>query len=635
MPRLWIRSFLFLIAIFVILFAPSPAAADLPENPDPFVAFLDELMSEGMREYDVPNAVVAVVRGDTLYALRGYGERDISTGEAIDPATTVVRVASVSKPVTATAIMTLVERGLINLDDDVNQYLSAFQVDSVENTAVTFAHLLTHSGGLDDKLYYPPSVTEPADYLSLQEAFASSPPVRYAASGVQTRYSNQGYLLLAYLIEQISGLPFEEYVAQFVFTPLEMHSSTFEQELPPDLRARVANRYEFDDSTNSFVEDPFIYVNEMPAGGLYTTAADMAHFMQMQLNQGEWQGQSFLAPELIAQMHATQFTPHEALGGYGYGFWRATHHGRVLVMHDGGGPSVSSRLILLPDENIAVFLAHQGGSPLFYVTVTQRILDEYFGQTPPPDNELTDSAAQFAGLYKNNRYVHEGYFRLPTHVGMELNIRAEEGRLLLEDGLMPGEQVYLQVAPGVFHRADDPDNRLAFQVDGQNQVTGMSAILYNIPLDFERAPWYESNTVLLILLLGPTLIFLLTLIVLPLTSLYYRLKKHTYAPQQLTSRWLAWLFALFGLVVMFLFLMGESSPLAQISPHLNPAPLYLFLTIANGVALLALLFLVWWGVGLWRRYWSMGGAVGYSILAIAALLYLWFSYYNSLLGYQL
>lgn len=623
----------FVVAILLLLLTPGRAAADLPAKPDAFVAFLDAIMTEAMAEYQVPNAVVAVTRGETLYALSGYGQRDISAGEGVDPATTLFRVASISKAVTATAVMTLVDRGLIDLDDDVNQYLDDFQVAAVEGTAVTFAHLLTHSGGLDDKIYYPTSVQDPDGYLTLSEALASSPPTRYAPSGVQTRYANQGYQLLGYLIEQISEMPFAAYVQEFVFEPLEMDSSTFEQELPPALRARLAGRYEFAEEAG-FVEEAFIYVNEMPAGGLYTTAADMANFMRMQLNEGRWNGAAVLTPESVAQMQAVQFANHAALGGYGYGFWQATHNGRLLVMHDGGGPAVSARLILLPDENVGIFLAHQGGDPRFYLTVTQRILQEYFGRATAVESHTGGSVEQFAGLYKDNRYVHTGYFRLPTRVGLEWNIRADGDRLLLDDGLFPGEQTYIQVAPGVFHRADDPDIRLAFQVDENNQVTRMNAILYKIPLDFEPAPWYERNTVLLIVLLGPTLVFLLTVIILPLAALYRRLRKRADEGWS-AAHWLAWLFSLSGLSLMVLFMLGESSPLARLSPHLAPAPVYAFLTFAHVVALLALGVLAMWGIGVRRRYWRFWGAIGYTALAIAALLYLWFSYYNNLLGYQL
>lgn len=627
------RSLLWsVVALFILFLTPVRAGADLPTTPESFVDFLDDLVVEAMHNYHVPNVVVAVVRGDSLYALRGYGEGDISTGAAIDPDTTLLRVASLSKPVVATAVMTLVEQGLIDLDDDVNQYLDAFQVATVGGTAVTFAHLLTHSGGLDDKIYYPTYVTDPAGYLSLTDALASSPPVRYAPSGQQIRYSNQGYLLLGYLIEQISGMSFAAYVQEFVFKPLEMHSSTFEQELSPAQQARLAKRYDFTESSG-FVEDAFIYVNEMPAGGLYTTGSDMANFMQMHLNQGQWHGRTILTPESVAQMHASQFSNHPALGGYGYGFWQATHNGRLLVMHDGGGPAVSARLILLPAENVGIFVAHQGGDPRFYLTVTQQILDAYFGPATAVAAQTGIPAAQFAGLYKGNRYVRDGYFRLPTRIGMELNIQAEGEELLLDVGLFPGEQVYIQTAPGVFQQTNNPDNLLVFQLDENNQVTGLTAILYKIPLDFEPAPWYESNNILLIVLLGPSIIFLLTIIILPLTALYHRLKKRTYERRQVAVRWLAWLFSLSGLSMMFLFMLGETSPLARLSPHLAPVSVYALLTFAHVVALLALVFLAVWGVGLRRRYWHFWGAAGYTILAIAALLYLWFSYYNNLIGY--
>jgi hypothetical protein len=218
---------------------------------------------------------------------------------------------------------------------------------------------------------------------------------------------------------------------------------------------------------------------------------------------------------------------------------------------------------------------------------------------------------------------------------MEFNIRAEGDRLYLADGLLPGEREFVEVSPGVFQRTDDPDNQLTFRFDENGRVEQLNLILYDTPMDFEPAQWYESNTVLLVLLIGPTLIFLLATIILPLIALYRRIKSRTYQRRQAVAHWLGWLLALLGTLMMGLFVLGDFSPLPFTSPYLNPTAVYAMLTLANVVFILALAVVVMWFTGLWQRYWGLFGSLGYTILGVGALLYIWFSFYNNLIGYQL
>ncbi len=627
-----LRIFMMLVGILVMVYPPQ-VYASLPSDPDDFVAELETIINEEMAHFNVPNAVVTIVQNGDIYTMQGYGETAVGSGIPVDPQTAIFRVASVSKSITATAIMTLVDQGMISLTDDVNQYLDEFQLESIDGTIVTFEHLLTHTGGLDDKVYFPTAVESATDYISLPDTFISSPPVRYDPSGIQTRYSNQGYVLLGYLIEQISGMSFEAYVQQNVFIPLGMSSSTFEQQLPQNLQQNLVARYDFDDDT--FIEEPFIYVNEMPAGGMFTTASDMANFMIMNLNNGVLDDEQILRADLVTAMHDQQFTNHESLGGYGYGFWRSEHNGLTMIMHDGSGPAVSSRMVLLPDENVGVFFAHHGGGAGFRAQVMARLLDEYFGLPQQPVENLSGTAEQVAGLYKNNRYVHDGYFRIPTMITLEYNIRTDNGRLYLEDGLLAGESEYVEVSTGVFQQIDLPSNQLVFHFDDNGRVSQLNANLYHTPLDFEPVAWYESNPFLLASLIVPFLICLVATITMPVASVIRAFRHVEYSQLEILAHWLGWSFAVSGLFIMGLFVIGDLSPLPYASPHTSPMTVYGILTIANLVVILALVIIVFWCLAISGQYWGLTGRIGYTILTIGSIAYLWFSIQNSLIGYNL
>jgi len=616
--------------VLLVFFYDAHAINILPKEKKDFIHFLDKVIEAEMEKHGVPNVTLSVVQGSEIYMLRGYGKADWESNTAVDPENTIFRVASISKSLTATAVMTLVDKGLISLEEDVNTWLPSFKIKGVNGTPVTWHHLLTHSAGLDDKVYFPTAVEDKDVYLSLETAFQSSPPVSFIKSGKVIRYSNQGYSLLGYLIEQVSGMKFEDYVAKYVFEPLGMQNSTFEQVLPDTLKAKVAIPHELDEELGAFVQQPSIYVNEMPAGGLYTTAKDMAHYMLMQLDSGLWRNRRIVSSALIEKMQSPQFTMHPALGGAGYGFWHSSHNNNKIIIHDGNGPSVAARLLLLPEQKIGFFIAQQGGSNVFLLDVTDKILNRYLGESATPTHIQSGSAESYAGFYKDNRYVHYGYFKLPTRIGLELNIRAEGDKLITADPLEGVEREYVEVSPGLFARVDRPETKLAFIKDAQGKVIGMQTLLYHTPIDFESVAWWETNTFLLIVLIVPTIVFLFSVIALPILAIVRKFKAKRLTKGQNLILWFSWLFSLFAFVIMALFVLGDISPLPTWSPHTNPFDVYAFLTFAFFTTIAAFGVPLTYFIALRRKYWRWYGVVGHSILLCGALLFIWFGLYNGL-----
>src|SRR5690606_9419985 len=192
----------------------------------------DGLVPAALERSGIPGAAVAVVHDGQVLTARGYGWAD--TGSAggeprpVDPDRTLFRVGSISKVFVATAVMQLVEQGRIDLDADVERYLD-FPLPRAFAQPVTMRHLLTHTAGFEERIKGLIALDGPGP--DLRETVAVDPPEQVFAPGTVPAYSNYGYALAGYVVERVSGVPFDAYVEQNVIRRAGMTSSTFAQPL--------------------------------------------------------------------------------------------------------------------------------------------------------------------------------------------------------------------------------------------------------------------------------------------------------------------------------------------------------------------------------------------------------------------
>ena len=192
-------------------------------------AFLDGLMPSALRSARVPGAVVVLVKDGQPLVQKGYGFADWDKHLPVDPQRTLFRPGSVSKLFTWTAVMQLVEQGKLALDADVNQYLD-FTLPGRNGKALTLRHVMTHTTGLEetarDLLTYDGAAPDLGRVLK-----GYIPPYLYDP-GTTPGYSNYATSLAGYIVQRVSGKPFDDYMDQHVFGPLGMTQSTFRQPLP-------------------------------------------------------------------------------------------------------------------------------------------------------------------------------------------------------------------------------------------------------------------------------------------------------------------------------------------------------------------------------------------------------------------
>jgi serine beta-lactamase-like protein LACTB, mitochondrial len=303
---------------------------------------VERIAADGHKQSRAPGMSVALVIDDRLAWSQGFGLADIEN-EVPARANTVYRIASISKPIAATAVMQLVERGRVNLDDPVQKHVPAFPVKGEQT--ITIRHLLTHTSGI--RHYRDREMESSREYGTVIEALAifRDDPLLFAP-GTKYNYSTYAYNLLGAVVESASGLSFEEYLRANVWKPAGMDATYFDH--VSQIIPHRAEQYVRDGTTmrNAPLAD---LSNKWAGGGVLSTAEDLGRF-HIALDAGK-----LLKPETLAQM----YTPYRLAGGgettYGLG-WMVSKddRGRTWIGHSGGATGGTTYLLRDPARRLAV-----------------------------------------------------------------------------------------------------------------------------------------------------------------------------------------------------------------------------------------------------------------------------------------
>lgn len=454
--------------------AAAPAAAPPPRAcPEATTAaladFFDRTIPETLRQTGVPGAVVSVVSGPSLVFADGYGLADVEGGVAFHPSRSLVRIGSITKLFTWTAVMQQVETGRLDLDADVNQYLPDFQIPATYPQPVTLRHLMNHTAGFED-FSIGTQVADAADLPPLGEYLAAHLPARIRPPGQVSAYSNYGAALAGYIVSVVTGEPYDVYIRRHLLEPLAMAHSTAAEPVPVSLRDDLARSY--DTETLPPQPIPFTFVPQAPDGSLSATATDMANFMIAHLNEGRFGDASILEPATVARMHARSFAAHPGLDGYAHGFKELTVNGRRTLMHDGGWEGFRSGLVLVPGCGLGLFLSFNGSTGgIAGYEILLKFLDRFAPApaTPEasesrPESTLTP-AEPLAGFYHSTRQNESTIEKLVTLLGsLSLSVAA--------DGTVRFRGQHWTPQPDGLYHSSDSRERLAFLVgpDGRRYV---------------------------------------------------------------------------------------------------------------------------------------------------------------------
>jgi CubicO group peptidase (beta-lactamase class C family) len=339
----------------------------------PLPADFDSAVAQEMRAAKVPGAAILIIQGGQVGSVKAYGLADVQSGRAVYP-DTLFTIASISKTVTATALMTLYEQGKFDLDADINPYLPfTVRNPNFPDAPITFRMLLSHTSSIQDSDVYDKYYTlnqKPVlpdspialgeylrDYLSADGKLYSAKDNFLAdAPGTKYTYSNTAFGLVGYLTERISGMPFAEYCKQAVFEPLGMeHTAWYFKDVDTE---GMAVPYSYNNLLRVPKRIGFYSYPTYPDGALKTSVQEYARFLSVFINEGRtFEGKIFLRPQTVREMLSLH---HFAGMDSNLSIGLAWHFEVDAYMHDGGDPGISTFTYFNPDTDQGIIFFSNG-----------------------------------------------------------------------------------------------------------------------------------------------------------------------------------------------------------------------------------------------------------------------------------
>jgi CubicO group peptidase (beta-lactamase class C family) len=371
-----------------------------------------------MIRYGVPGLSVAVVDSGRIVWAQGFGVKTAGTNDSVTAAT-LFQAASISKPITATATLRLVDQGKLSLDENVNTYLTSWKVpDNRFTTAekVTLRRIVSHSAGLTVSGFRGYSVSAPLPTVpQILDGLppANTPPVRVdTVPGTIRRYSGGGTTVQQLVLMDVMSKPFPDLMKELVLTPMGMTQSTFEQALPAALQSQTASAHDTDFSVEpgrySLVPGRYHVHPEMAAAGLWTTPTDLLKWAMEIAAARAGKSTRVLSQKIATQMLTSQNEVNglgPTLTGKGQGF---------QFGHGGQNRGFGCELIYFPETDQGAVVMINGGRGLIIRELLRAIAAEY--QWPDYGaRELDAISLDTVGL---NRYV--GRFAGP-HESVEVS----------------------------------------------------------------------------------------------------------------------------------------------------------------------------------------------------------------------
>ncbi len=609
-------------------------------------AWLDGFVPYALEKGDIAGGVVSVVKDGKVLLVKGYGYSDVAKRLPVDPERTMFRPGSTSKLFTWTAVMQLVEQGKLDLDKDVNAYLP-FKLPERADGPITLRNIMTHTAGFEEQI--KELITDdPKALVPLKTYAERATPVRIYKAGSTPAYSNYATALAGYIVENVSGQLFDDYLDAHIFKPLNMTHSTFRQPLPANFVPDMSKGY----MVASEPAKDYEIVTAAPAGSLASSGADMANFMIAHLQNGEFNGQRILGEETAKLMHGTTLTMIPPLNRMALGFYEQNYNGHRVVSHGGDTQYFHSYLHLFLDDNVGLFMSfnspgREGAVGGVREQLFEQFARRYFPKDPAGNGAYAKSevdaatarqhAQAMAGYYDDSRRPETNFMSIVNLLGALKVAPDKDGGIVVSmfKSLSGAPRHYREIKPWVW--VDDASGwRLAAVVDN-GKVVRFSVDEVSPFMVFEPSPWWRSAAWLQpagAIALGACL---LTAVLWPVAAISRRrhkvklglagraLRAHRWsriAAVALTLATLAWA----GIVV------GGFSSLSFLSPKLDKW-LILMYVLSIVVYVGGALAMCWAASVAWSERRGLAARLWTSILALSALVLLWMAFLYHLMSF--
>jgi len=473
---------------------------------------IDEFAAEHIGITVPGTAIVIVHEGEFIFS-RGYGYADIENDVPFDPATTISRHGSINKLFVWTAAMQLVDRGLLDLDEDITTYLSSEDVQLFGfEKSFTMRDLMNHSAGFAD-IFFDIQGIQPYDWqnFSAREGLLISQPNQIFVPGMASAYSNWGTAFAGYVVSQISGLSFADYSMQNILSPAGM-DNTLDEPLWTDNRDFMQNlAIGYEPHTNGdFREQPILHLGGLyPAGSSMSTAEDLARFVIALTPEPGVSGPLFQNRAILDTMFTLSSPDPINRPSFYHGFVRSGVMN--AIGHSGGILGYIADVSIVPEERFgwAVMVNSNSMDALeFVVGLTHLLAENTAGQVLPTADNLPD-ASTVEGRFVSLRRTHNSFIDFMTYMGSVRVTALDENTIRLS--LAGFNADFEQIEPYVFR---------LFSSDGLAMYTSVSELRFRMEND-KPVHIYASGADFTAISSGRTMPFLVLFIVIIAASVLF------------------------------------------------------------------------------------------------------------------
>ena len=604
---------------------PPKLAAD-PHNETELQSFFDDLLENQLIDYHLPGVTLSVVNATDILYLKGYGYANIEESKAVSPNSTMFRIASTSKLFTWTAVMQLYEQGRLDLNVDVNNYLTAFKI-LMPYGPITMYDLMSHSPGFEDYFFFTGSFNKDI-ILPLEDFLIEYMPKCVRPPGEVSAYSNYGTSLAGYIVGEITGKPFPQYVQEEILTPLGMNHSTFLDDLPAAFEDDLVAEYSIDKNSNlhPLVIDPYGLEYD-PAGSLKTTALDASYFMRAHLNNGSFDSNRILEDTTVQEMHSRHFSHHPNLDGFAHGFFELTLNGKRILLHGGSVSYTRSALMLIPEEQIGFFISYNAYHIDPEWDVIYKFMDHFYPAEPvsvlEPDPNFKQTGKKFIGNYRWTR----GPYNTPAVINYLIeykHISIDKEGYLIAFGIQ-----FVQIEELLF-RESEYELYLAFKEDAKGKITYM--FFGDIPANaLEKLSGADNPLIAWSICIAIIILISASLVYIPIRR---KIKKEEkYIPETKIERFtkLATLITGWGFIG-YVAVYGGLSAILLVSEAVFPVTRALL--VVPYILAFSLLVLIGLTAFLWiKRQGSNNIRINATIIAVVAIIFMWWMVHWRLIGF--
>jgi len=467
MKKLMLLIFLSIFIIFAFLKAGAQESVKVHKT----IEELKQEVEEIIKEHNIPGATIALVSKDDIIWAGGVGKSDVVTGKDIE-AESIFRWGSISKSIVSVAMLMLVERGLINLDDKISDIAPEIEFQNRwESThPVRIVHCLEHTTGFDDLHYKELAVNDPK--ITLSDGLAINPNSRHSRwkPGTYMSYCNVGPAIAAYILEKKTGNSFEEFVQKNIFDPLGMKTASFFYPIEKHL---MSKGYEDDGTTEAMYDHIF----GRCAGSLNASSEEMAYFVQMLLNRGTFKGKKLLEPESVIRMETPTTTLAAQAGfpfGYGLGNYTFMEKGFLFHGHEGGITGFVACFGYNSELNLGFAVSINKVSGRGLEKIKEAIAAYLTASIEKPEplvvNLSTEDLLPITGYYQQITPGTQLLHALLIHFVDIRRITLEKGKLYSENFISRIKRELLPLSKNSFHRKDRYDTHLFLIKDNGDYI---------------------------------------------------------------------------------------------------------------------------------------------------------------------